>query len=164
MIIQPLLSLFFLACVLGGALASDPLQVLTQSGNVQGQLSTVVHSVREFLGIPYAQPPLNHLRWAAPQPAVPWAPATLDATKFSLNCLQGGSAYGPSGEDCLYLNVWTPVNVTAPLAVMVWIYGGSFVSGGTAAFVYNGARLAAENCVIVTLNYRLGACWARAWL
>jgi para-nitrobenzyl esterase len=59
-------------------------------------------------------------------------------------------------EDCLYLNVWKPAELTAPLPVMVWIYGGGFVNGGSSPSVYSGAALASEGVVVVSFNYRVG--------
>jgi len=135
-------------------------------GDVQG---TTDGSVRQFLGIPFAAPPVGALRWRPPQPVTPWA-GTLDATTFSDACPQLPSINGtPSeSEDCLYLNVWTPDPApTEPLPVMLWIHGGSNVSGSTGdgvpfpgydgLYLYDGSTLARErNVVIVTTNYRLG--------
>uniref|UniRef100_H2ZN22 Carboxylic ester hydrolase n=1 Tax=Ciona savignyi TaxID=51511 RepID=H2ZN22_CIOSA len=62
-------------------------------------------------------------------------------------------------EDCLYLNVWTPVRSrhAEPLAVLVWIYGGSYYSGTSSLALYDGRYLAATGgVVVVSLNYRLG--------
>ena len=64
---------------------------------------------------------------------------------------------GPIGEDCLYLNVWTPAkNANARLPVMFWIYGGAFNEGSGAIAVYNGAELAKKGVIVVTANYRVG--------
>ena len=64
---------------------------------------------------------------------------------------------GDVSEDCLYLNVWTPATKpTEKLPVMVWIYGGAFVVGGTSAPAYNGEGLASKGVVVVSMNYRLG--------
>lgn len=63
----------------------------------------------------------------------------------------------PSREDCLYLNVWTPrADANARLPVMVWIHGGGFINGATNSPTYDGARLASEGVVVVTVGYRLG--------
>ena len=76
--------------------------------------------------------------------------------------LPAPSEAAPSGtttpaEDCLYLNVWTPVGShPKPLAVMVWIYGGGFLNGGASPAIYDGAALAKHGVVMVTFNYRLG--------
>jgi para-nitrobenzyl esterase len=61
-------------------------------------------------------------------------------------------------EDCLYLNVWTPANGASDrLPVMVWIYGGGFAIGTTAAQLYEGAKLAEKGVVLVSVAYRVGA-------
>jgi para-nitrobenzyl esterase len=63
----------------------------------------------------------------------------------------------PPSEDCLYANVWIPVARSAsPLPVMVWIYGGGFVNGGSSPAVYDGSQFARGNVVFVSFNYRLG--------
>lgn len=67
---------------------------------------------------------------------------------------------GPVSEDRLYLNIWRPVSAVktqAPgLPVMVWIYGGGFVNGGSSPAVYSGAPIAKQGVVVVSFNYRLG--------
>lgn len=61
------------------------------------------------------------------------------------------------GEDCLYLNVWTPAHATSEkLPVMVWIYGGSNRSGWSHQYFYDGATLANDGAVVITINYRVG--------
>ena len=123
----------------------------------------------EFLGIPYAAPPIGALRWRPPAPVVPWG-GVLDASAYSSPCAQLPSLTGTASEqeDCLYLNVWTPDPAPAePRPVMVWIHGGSNMVGSTGDFVpfppfqdvrlYDAHRLAAlRNVVVVTLNYRVG--------
>jgi para-nitrobenzyl esterase len=119
---------------------------------------------RAFKGLPYAAPPVGELRWRAPRPVPSWAGAR-SADDFRMNSLQGvvfddidPSVPGVS-EDCLYLNIWTPVPPGAPerLPVMVWIHGGGFVVGSGAEPRYDGSRLATRGVVVVTLNHRLGA-------
>jgi para-nitrobenzyl esterase len=142
-------------------LKSDSLRIKTDKGDVEGEL-TADHQVRAFKGIPYAAPPVGDLRWQPPQPAEKWR-RTLEAKEFGSHCMQG-AAYddmifhdpGPS-EDCLTLNIWTPANTKAgPLPVMVWIYGGGFMSGGTSEARQDGEFLAHRNVIIVSMNYRLG--------
>lgn len=60
-------------------------------------------------------------------------------------------------EDCLCLNVWTPLNQTSKLPVMCWIHGGAFISGSGSLSMYSGRDLASKGVVVVTINYRLGA-------
>ncbi len=117
-----------------------------------------------FKGIPYGKPPAGPLRWRMPEAAAPW-PGTRDATQFGPICPQAttqieallGGTLGEQSEDCLYLNVWTPGCDGLKRPVVVWIHGGAFVIGAGSQGIYNGRHLAARDCVIVTINYRLGA-------
>ncbi|HLG88492.1 MAG TPA: carboxylesterase family protein [Alphaproteobacteria bacterium] len=136
------------------SMADDAL-VQTESGFVRG---TVGPDYRLFLGIPYAAPPIGNLRWRPPQPAPGWG-AARDATVPAAPCPQSDPRTGAliGSEDCLYLDITTPYGGHAdrPLPVMVWVHGGGFVSGSSAA--YDGRNLATKgNVVVVTLNYRLG--------
>lgn len=62
----------------------------------------------------------------------------------------------PPSEDCLYLNVWAPARHAGKLPVIVWIYGGGYVNGGSSESVFNGAAFARHGVVFVSFNYRLG--------
>jgi para-nitrobenzyl esterase len=124
-------------------------------GDVQGAGNG---QARQFLGIPFAAPPVGALRWRPPAPAVPWQ-GVLPATTFGHSCPQLASLQGPASnvEDCLFLNVFTPAVDDARRPVMVWIHGGAFVIGAGSQSLYDGAPLARRgNVVIVTINYRLG--------
>jgi para-nitrobenzyl esterase len=133
----------------------------TPNGRLAGQR---FGDVFLFKGIPYAKPPLGPLRWRMPEPAEPWT-GIRDATRFGPICPQAptqiellmGGTLGEQSEDCLNLNVWTPGCDDAKRPVMVWIHGGAFVIGAGSQGIYNGAHLAKRDCVIVTINYRLGA-------
>ncbi len=118
---------------------------------------------REFLGIPYAAPPVGNLRWRAPQPAAPWR-SPLDASKFGNHCPQFASPFGVASttEDCLFLNVYTPHagdrgrwDDFGRRPVMVFIHGGAFETGESND--YDPHKLVDEGVVVVTLNYRLGS-------
>lgn len=120
--------------------------------------------VQAFLGIPYAAAPVGPLRYASPRPAPRWTEAR-DATRpgaASIQTLAGAAAWlyegaEPQGEDCLFLNVWTP-DTAGRRPVMVWLHGGAWRTGRGDAVATNGAALAAAgDVVVVTLNYRLGA-------
>ncbi|WP_165978459.1 carboxylesterase/lipase family protein [Actinomadura darangshiensis] len=130
--------------------------VRTDLGPVRGQ---VQQDHRLFQGIPYAQPPTGDLRWRPPQPARSWT-GTYDATFPRSQCAQIAPPYGGEttyGEDCLYLNVTTPSRTRGrhALPVMVWVHGGSNLTGSGSA--YNAAKLAVDgDVVVVTVNYRLG--------
>jgi len=129
--------------------------VQTLAGALRG---VAVGRVEGFLGIPYAAPPVAELRWAPPVPPEPWA-GERDASQVASICLQPGALGVPLGsEDCLSLNVYRPAerDPSERLPVMLWIHGGSFVSG--AGSIYDPQRLVAENqIIVVTINYRLGA-------
>jgi para-nitrobenzyl esterase len=136
------------------AAASGGPIVATNGGLVQG---TATATADEFLGIPYAAPPVGKLRWRPPQPAAHW-PGVRQATAYAPHCAQPGSAVGgdPStSEDCLYLNVFAPTHRTGALPVMVWIHGGALVTG--ASDLYDASKLASNGAIVVTINYRLGA-------
>jgi para-nitrobenzyl esterase len=145
---------------------AKPKVVRTQNGLVSGQ--TDEHGVTAYLGIPFAAPPVGKLRWRAPQPAASWK-GVRPADHFGAGCMQDEvgerlpwtrefMTQGPISEDCLYLNVWTAYPGSRQKhAVMVYIYGGGFTEGSSQVAVYNGANLAREGVVMVTLNYRVGA-------
>jgi para-nitrobenzyl esterase len=150
-------------CVAFGSVAQagDNLKVKTDKGKVQGKLSTD-GQVREFLGVPYAAPPVGPLRWKPPQPSAKWS-GVKDTTDFGFRCMQP-NIYddmhfrdpGPS-EDCLSLNIWTSAkDKHAKLPVMVWIYGGGYVAGTTSEPRQDGEHLAHKGVVVVSMNYRLG--------
>ncbi|RAR44086.1 carboxylesterase/lipase family protein [Paenibacillus sp. MDMC362] len=139
------------------------LVVQTKAGRIQGSSE---NGVRVWKGIPYAKPPVGPLRFRAPVPPDPWD-GIKDATAFSPMCLQplestssmlGGGVTKTVSEDCLYLNVWAPLNTPAePLPVMVWIHGGTFVTGAGSLPSYNGTPFVLRgDVIVVTINYRLG--------
>ncbi len=139
----------------------------TREGLVLG--STLGAAGAIFLGIPYVAPPLGDLRWRAPQAATARV-QPLQANAFGPACPQNAvsdgiynSTLGTRGEDCLRLNVWTPELREAALRpVMVWIHGGGLVQGSSGELrpdgtpTYDGARLADDGVVLVSINYRLG--------
>jgi para-nitrobenzyl esterase len=139
--------------------ASNPLQVKTGNGTVEGKQAG---PVRAFLGIPFAAPPVGDLRWKPPMPAATWK-GVRKATEFGSRCLQN-NVFGDmvfrdaaASEDCLTLNVWTPTrDAKEKLPVMVWIYGGGFAAGGSSEARQDGTVLAQQNVVVVSMNYRLG--------
>jgi para-nitrobenzyl esterase len=111
---------------------------------------------REFLGIPYAAPPVGDLRWRAPQPHAPWF-APRDASQFAGHCAQSASPFGVASttEDCLYLNVYAPSDALGLRPVMVYIHGGAFQTGESDD--YGPRKLVGQGVVVVTINYRLGS-------
>jgi para-nitrobenzyl esterase len=133
---------------------STGLVVTTAGGAVRGK---AVAATDEFLGIPYAAPPVGALRWQPPRPAAPWH-GVRQAVSYAQHCPQPSSPFGAAGasEDCLFLNVFAPAGARASnLPVMVWVHGGSLRTGESDD--YNPAGLVRDGVVVVTINYRLGA-------
>ncbi|CAN8023305.1 unnamed protein product [Ixodes persulcatus] len=134
--------------------------VETRQGKLRGRLETVSgQSVQVYSGIPYAEPPLHHLRFRRPLPVKSWL-GTYDATQKKFSCPQQlypllFDIETDQSEDCLYLNVWTS-STRQPKPVIVWIYGG-FAFGSSYQSWYNGSLLSTMyDVVVVTFNYRLG--------
>ena len=142
----------------GAAASTQP--VVTAAGQVSGEL---IGDVAVFRGLPYAAPPVGVLRWREPQPAARWT-GVRDATQAGSACpqkrglsLEGGGDPGTLAEDCLYLNVWAPpVEPGRRRPVMVWLHGGALIFGAGSLPLYDGAALAREGVVVVTVNYRIG--------
>lgn len=139
------------------AFAQDAPVVATEYGPVKGKLSAD-GKVRAFLGIPFAAPPVGPLRWKPPQPPAPWT-AARDATGYGPHCMQSKffkiEFQDPGeSEDCLTLNVWAAKDA-AKLPVMVWIYGGGFIDGGSSEARNSGESFARRGVVMVSMNYRL---------
>ncbi|MCP4603135.1 MAG: carboxylesterase family protein [Proteobacteria bacterium] len=119
-----------------------------------------------WLGIPYAKPPIDELRWKAPRDPDEWE-ETLVADKFQSACTQYGGLMSymdpdimgkiSGSEDCLYLNIWRPRSDEKDLPVYFWIHGGANEVGQSSMSLYHGANIAdRSNMVYVSLNYRLG--------
>ena len=142
-------------------------QASYQSGTVvdvsSGKLSGVEEGdLRVFRGVPYAAPPVAGLRLRDPEPVAPWS-GTLDASTFGPACPQRTvgvvdwlSQVDETDEDCLTLNIWAHDDGTAK-PVMVWLHGGAFFYGAGSQDMYDGASIASDDVVVVTVNYRLGA-------
>ncbi|KZL71262.1 carboxylesterase [Colletotrichum tofieldiae] len=154
--------------------------VQTTSGPVQGHAASGAVQVSEYLGIPYAQPPIGTLRFQPPAKFV--GSSTINGSSFGHQCMQPtvnatlpdgfatlgvpASAVsvltvladaGPQSEDCLTLNVWTKPQIGDPKkAVLVWIHGGAFTTGSSRVPANNGQFIADQtDVVLVSLNYRL---------
>ena len=126
---------------------------LTESGVAIG-LRT--EGINQFLGIPYAAPPVGVLRWRPPKRYGFFPGFVLLATQFGSQCTQPG---GIGSENCLFLNVYTPQSDTGyggprGLPVMVWIHGGGLTAGS--GDPYDPTRLVKNGVIVVTINYRLG--------
>jgi para-nitrobenzyl esterase len=136
-------------------------QVETRRGRLRGVLE---RGLAVFRGIPFAAPPVGPFRFMPPEPPPRWA-GVRDASRFGQAAPQNAAIAGPllslgigrTGEDCLYLNVWTPGIGRARRPVLVWIHGGAFVLGAGSQTLYDGSALARRgDVVVVTLNYRMG--------
>ena len=145
------------ALALGLATAANAAdtKVKVESGTVVGAEDG---GVRIFRGIPYAKAPVGDLRWAPPQRAAAWT-GDRPALTTGAPCMQPQRTAAPAGpgtpsEDCLFINVFAPTAAKgAP--VMVWIHGGSNISGSGAN--YDGSKFARDGIVLMTINYRMGA-------
>ena len=141
------------------AFAAD--RVKLAGGTIEGT-GPQESGLREFKGIPFAQPPVGSLRWSPPQPVKKWS-GVRPAKAFGPRCMQqslfGDMNFRSNGmsEDCLYLNVWTPAKSAGErLPVLVYFFGGGFVAGDGSEPRYDGASMARKGIVAITVNYRLG--------
>jgi para-nitrobenzyl esterase len=141
------------------AFAAD--RVKTANGTVEG-VTTTQSGIHAYLGIPFAAPPVGDLRWKPPQPVKNWN-GLRGAAQFGPRCVQPSIfrdmifRSNGMGEDCLYLNVWTPASSGGErLPVLVYFYGGGFVAGDGSEPRYDGESMARKGIVALTVNYRLG--------
>lgn len=147
------------ACTYGlAAYGADA--VKTSNGILEGTMNPATE-IRIFKGVPFAQPPVGDLRWKEPRPPQSWV-GVRKADQFGPRCAQR-PVYGDMnfrsegmGEDCLYLNIWTPANPTsAKLPVLVYFFGGGLIAGDGSEPRYDGESLATRGIITVTINYRL---------
>ncbi len=140
----------------------------TENGWVRG-IEAADPRITAFKGIPFAAPPVGENRWRAPQPAENWE-GVRDCFRFAPISMQDTPGLGTDiycrewhvdpeiamGEDCLYLNVWTPAkSADEKLPVYVWFFGGGLQWGYPAEMEFDGERIARRGIVVVTVNYRL---------
>lgn len=153
----------WLTVVCGGVWASDPI-VTVSGGQVRGQ--ALADGMTVFKGIPFAAAPVGKLRWHATMPVVPWT-GVRDAIDYGAPCAQRDSGWNHNSasiasEDCLFVNVWNPGSSGSELKpVMVYIHGGGNSGGSTLGLggiepSFDGADLASNGVVVVTISYRLG--------
>ncbi|CAG5116006.1 unnamed protein product [Candidula unifasciata] len=135
-------------------------EIQLPDGKVQGvdkQAQASQKPYIAFYGIPFAKPPVNELRFKPPQPFVGTGPdVVISSDKFRPACLQ--SWPDPSkviNEDCLYLNVYTPPDLTKLRKVMFWIHGGGFKQGDATQYVPS-QLVTDKDVIVVTTQYRLG--------
>ncbi len=154
------LTFFLLLYPFQSVLSQEAVKVQTFYGTVEG-LKNNEKNIELFLGVPYAKPPVDDLRWKAPQPMEKWN-GIKSTKRFSPAAVQtnvfGDMIYRGQGtsEDCLYLNIWTPESSKKKdLPVLVYFYGGGFVAGDGSEPRYDGEAMAQNGVVMVTVNYRL---------
>jgi para-nitrobenzyl esterase len=133
--------------------------ITTTAGRVRGSQCT---GYAEFLGIPYADPPVHGNRFRPPVPVTPWD-GDYDATAYGATAPRPPMADGMlpeppvDGANCLNLNVYPPAPARGSLPVLVWIHGGGFITGGNSSPWYHGGQFARDGIVFAAVNYRLGA-------
>ena len=166
------LLIFFLTFSLSISLAEDQVyKFKSKNTNFIGSVAKEKDGLKtiSFVGIPFAKPPVDELRWKAPR-ELEQLPDTFEATTLPNRCMQvsnfydsmdgieGGSIIG--SEDCLYLNIYLSekaYNSKKKLPVMFWIHGGGNTWGYSASNLYTSGDFIMEHDVIlVTTNYRLG--------
>ena len=133
------------------------MQVKTAAGMVEGK---EVGTVKAFLGIPYAAPPVGNFRWKPPAPPAKWT-GVRKATEFGPRCMQARVFddmvfRDEPSEDCLYLNIWAPAKpASGSLPVLVFYHGGGNRHGNNSEIEFTAAKLAAKGIIVVTAAYRL---------
>jgi len=149
-----------LTCAAQTGIQPDAFLVRTTSGPLRGVARP--DGGAEFLGIPYAQPPVGDLRWHEPLPVKPWTEVRT-VSSFGAPCTQpvmgdwNRHDAEAGKEDCLFLNAVTPVwPAKQPLPVMLWLHGGGNEGGSASNAFYNGGTLVNHGVLLVTVNYRLG--------
>ena len=156
----------FLAAVLLLSCTPTTPVLSVEGGQIKGVPSDLPNVV-VYKGIPYAAAPVGELRWKAPQPVEPWEGVRICDTFGPIAPQPGnkpGTFYGDEfywegtpeeSEDCLYLNVWTPIHAKN-WPVAVWIHGGAYMNGYGYEVTMNGDQWVRRGVILVTINYRLG--------
>lgn len=136
--------------------------IQTESGLVAGKV--LPSGVKAWLGVPFAKPPVDDLRWKPPQP-ISWR-GVWDADRIMPECMQVlrphniNNYFGeePTSENCLYMNIWAPGNAPSDekLPVIVFIYGGGGTIGSSGMALYSGEQVAKHGAIFVNFNYRVG--------
>lgn len=140
--------------------------VTVDGGTIAGIVDADCSQI-EYRAIPFAAPPVGELRWRAPQPVVPWSGVRV-CDRFAPMCAQPArpersifleyAGEQATSEDCLYLNVFVPLDrAAARLPVMVWIHGGAFQVGSSTNATFVRGDLTRHGVILVTINYRVNA-------
>ncbi|KAK6205751.1 hypothetical protein LQW54_008235 [Pestalotiopsis sp. IQ-011] len=150
------------------------LTIELDSGIVHGTVESGTPDVRQFLGIPYAKPPVGGLRFAPSEPIESFGEITADklppscmqyltslASVWTIDVLQfneaGLNTTGPQSEDCLTISVWAPRGAKKDIPVLLWIYGGSFKTGGEDVPYQIPTQWVqrTQDHIVVSFNYRV---------
>ena len=146
-----------IACSNGSS--NDPLEETTVASTTLGMVRGFeADELIKFLGIPFAKPPVDELRFRPPVLPDPWI-ETFEASEFGPACMQPEfyTFNERRSEDCLTLNIWTPGTDSAQRPVMVWIHGGGWVAESSASGWYDGTIFSQRgDVVVVSMEYRLG--------
>ncbi|KAF8194029.1 Alpha/Beta hydrolase protein [Mycena galopus ATCC 62051] len=166
-------AVLFLCNLLSARASSPNLSIQTSSGTIHGVINETVPTVRQWLGIPFAQAPVGDLRWLAPLPLPSNASSQeVNAASWAPNCPQYESTvpsvynqlvreffiWGGDSEDCLSLSIWAPYNTShEPLPVVVFLYGGGLTTGGSTVPYQNPSKWVArtQSHIVVSIQYRL---------
>ena len=150
------------ACAQDIRLASPSKAVQTTQGSIQGVV--LDGGVNAFYGVPYGASTAGANRFMPPQKPAPWT-GVKETAVVGYRSPQGAGPISevealdrqePLSEDCLNLNVFTPALGRGDRAVMVWLHGGGFTSGSGNWLLYDGARLArSQDVVVVPVTHRL---------
>lgn len=154
--------------------ADGPMVRQTTAGKIEGVDDSAGSGTYYWKGVPFAKAPVGALRWREPVAPEAWS-GIRPAARFGNACLQIGRIFSPGlnntydatigtnlgkpvgSEDCLFVNIWRPATAEKNLPVLLFIHGGSNISGYTADPLYDGAKLAkTANAVVITASYRLG--------
>lgn len=154
------MKVFLSVCLLASLVWGEDVVLKTEKGNVRGKRmdGDFGQYYYSFRGIRYAQAPTGKLRFKDPVDVEPFA-EEYDATDDGMNCPQYmvGAGEVMGDEDCLNLNVYTPKVDKKKRAVMVYIHGGAFITGGGSSNTFGPGYIIENDVVVVAMNYRLGA-------
>ncbi len=165
------LGIFFLTLIFNSYVQAENIIINSEKTEFQGIIAKEKNNnkVYSFLGIPFAEPPINDLRWRAPRDLIQ-VPTEINATELPNRCMQVSNFYDSidgiesgsimGSEDCLYLNIYvseSALKSNKELPVMFWIHGGGNTWGYSASNLFtSGDFVLDHDIVLVTTNYRLG--------
>ena len=125
--------------------------VQTTSGKVRGRERD---GLIQYLGIPFAEPPVGGLRFKRAKPVKPW-PDVYDAKKYYPAPVQKDNGIDMGKEDCLAVNIKRPATDEKDLPVFVYFYGGGYHTGAARDSLYHGNEFVKDGLIYVSFQYRL---------